>query len=251
VALVTLFWRASDATGARARARTRALRLLAGARRSGSSGRSLALVPRLAAQRSRTILADLFLVASYPLTLAAFLAFPMGARTTDRWKLAARRGDGRVRRGRGALVSSCCRETPPAAIASPLGVALALVYPLADLLILVTIVTVLLRRPIEDHRRRSRGWPSARRFGVIDDLFRSLLLRAGRVRSPRVGRRAALRRRHRARRERGALLRAPRDADRRAARRSAGRFISALPSSPPERAMRCCSPSRCAAGCRR
>ena len=175
VALVALFWRAST-SGAVARRTARALRLLAGAAAVGMVARTLALVPGLAgAGGPDGSIADLFLVASYPLTLAAFLAFPMGARTTHRWKLLF--DAGMVVSGVGAaLWYFVLRETAASGIASPLGVALALVYPLADLLILVTIVTVLLRRPIEDHRHALNWLAVSATLGVIDDLFRSLLL---------------------------------------------------------------------------
>src|SRR5437764_13120561 len=63
--------------------------------------------------------------------------------------------------------------------ADPVGVALALVYPLADLLILVAIVTVLLRHP-SDGNRSAIGWLAvSAALGVTDDLFRSLLLARG------------------------------------------------------------------------
>jgi diguanylate cyclase (GGDEF)-like protein/PAS domain S-box-containing protein len=176
--LVTLFWRASARTGLAPRT-TRALRLLAGAAAVAIAGRLVALAPLLAgAAVSQPSLADLFLVASYPLTLAAFLSFPMGARTTDRWKLLL--DAGMVMSGVGAaLWYFVLRETAARGVASPLGVALALVYPLADLLILVTIVTVLLRRTADDHRGALAWLAISASLGVFDDLFRSLLLARG------------------------------------------------------------------------
>ena len=87
VALVAVFWRAS-ASAALAPRMARALRLLGGAAAVAIVGRVIALVPLHAgAAGPRPSLADAFLVASYPLTLAAFLSFPMAARTADRWKL--------------------------------------------------------------------------------------------------------------------------------------------------------------------
>ena len=178
VVLVALFWRAS-VNAALAPRTARALRLLAGAAAVAIVGRVFALGPLLAgAGASHPSLADAFLVASYPLTLAAFLSFPMGARTTDRWKLLF--DAGMVISGVGAaLWYFVLRETAASGVASPLGVALALVYPLADLLILVTIVTVLLRRSADDHRGALAWLAISAALGVIDDLFRSLLLAGG------------------------------------------------------------------------
>jgi diguanylate cyclase (GGDEF)-like protein/PAS domain S-box-containing protein len=178
VALVAIFWRAS-ASAALAPRTARALRLLAGAAAVAIVGRVIALGPLLAgAAGPRPSLADLFLLASYPLTLAAFLSFPMASRTADRWKLLF--DAGMVVSGVGAaLWYFVLRETAASGVASPLGVALALVYPLADLLILVTIVTVLLRRPVDDHRRALSWLAISAALGVIDDLFRSLLLARG------------------------------------------------------------------------
>jgi len=178
-ALVVLFWRASmnDVLVRRTR---RALRLLAATAALGLVGRIFALVPLVTgAGGSRPLVADLFLLAIYPVTLAAFLSFPLGARTTDRWKLLF--DGGMVVSGVGAaLWYFVLRDTAASGIASPLGVTLALVYPLADLLILVTIVTLLLRGPVSDHRH-ALGWLAiSAALGVADDLFRSLLLaRAG------------------------------------------------------------------------
>ena len=175
VVLVALFWRASG-HGAFAPRMKRALRLLAGAAGLGLVGRAIALASLLAGTAgSGGSIADVFLLAIYPLTLAAFLSFPTGARTTDRWKLLF--DAGMVVSGVGAaLWYFVLREAAASGIASPTGVALALVYPLADLLILVTIVTVLLRRTVDDHRH-ALGWLAiSSALGVVDDLFRSLLL---------------------------------------------------------------------------
>ena len=178
--LVVLFWRASIRPAIAPRM-ARALRFLAGAAAVALVGRAIALAPLLAGTHPPTAsLADLFLVASYPLTLAAFLAIPMSARTTDRWKLLF--DAGMVISGVGsALWYFVLRETAVSGAAPPVGVALALVYPLADLLILVTIVTVLLRRPPDGDRRALEWLAISAALGVADDLFRSLLLARGGV----------------------------------------------------------------------
>ena len=176
--LVALFWRASSRPDL-ARRMARALRLLAGAAGVALVGRAIALGPLLAGSPPPAVsLADLILVASYPLTLAAFLAIPMAGRTTDRWKLLF--DAGMVISGVGsALWYFVLRETAVSGAAPALGVALALLYPLADLLILVTIVTVLLRRPADGDRRALEWLAISAALGMADDLFRSLLLAQG------------------------------------------------------------------------
>jgi diguanylate cyclase (GGDEF)-like protein/PAS domain S-box-containing protein len=226
--LVALFWRASARSALAPRTR-RALRLLAGAAGLGLVGRTIVLSSLLAGTRSvNGSIADLFLLAIYPLTLVAFLSFPTGARTTDRWKLLL--DAGMVISGVGAaLWYFVLRETAASGVASSTGVALALAYPLADLLILVTIVTVLLRRPADDHRH-ALGWLAiSAALGVIDDLFRSLLLAGSGPLAPvwadalhfaagiALVASAEL------------FLRAPRDADRARGMLPTGGFVSALP----------------------
>ena len=140
--------------------------------------------------------ADPFLLAVYPLTLAAFLSIPSGGRTTDNWKLAL--DAGMVISGVGVALWYFVLRDTAANGAAPLGVALALVYPLADLLILVAIVTLLLRHPT-DGNHSALGWLAvSAAFGVADDLFRSLLLARGGSARHRLGGRAPPRREHRA-----------------------------------------------------
>ena len=175
--LVALFWRAS-LQSALAPRMARALRLLAGAAGVALIGRAIALGSMLAGVAPAPgSLADLFLIASYPLTLAAFLSIPTNGRTADRWKLVF--DAGMVVSGVGvALWYFALREMAASGTASTIGVALALLYPLADVLMLVTIATVL-RRPTEE-RRSALGWLAiSAALGVADDLFRSLLLANG------------------------------------------------------------------------
>jgi diguanylate cyclase (GGDEF)-like protein/PAS domain S-box-containing protein len=175
--LVALFWRAS-ARPAMTPRMARALRLLAGAAGVALIGRAIALFSLLAGVLPASgSVADLLLLASYPLTIAAFLSIPTSGRTADRWKLVL--DAGMVVSGVGvALWYFALRETAATGAAPAIGVALALLYPLADLLMLVTIVTVL-RRPT-DERRGALGWLAiSAALGVADDLFRSLLLANG------------------------------------------------------------------------
>ncbi|MDB4881797.1 MAG: hypothetical protein JWL95_563, partial [Gemmatimonadetes bacterium] len=176
--LVMLFRRAA-ANPELSAGTARALRYLAAAAGVAIVGRSFALYSLVAGGSTLgASIADLFLLASYPLTLAAFLAIPRVPRPTERLKLAF--DAGMVLCGGGvALWYFVLRDTAASGMASPAGVLLALVYPLADLLILVAIVTVLLRHPA-DGNRTATGWLAiSAALGVADDLFRSLLLARG------------------------------------------------------------------------
>src|SRR5258708_19558649 len=79
-----------------------------------------------------------------------FLSLPGGQRRMDRWKLLC---DAGVVLSFAGLALWCFVRRPiAAATASPSALAFALLYPLADLLLLVGVVTLVLRRPVEDHR---------------------------------------------------------------------------------------------------
>ena len=176
--LVVLFRRAATSPVLSA-GTARALRYLAAAAGAGLVGRIIALAALLGGSSVPAVsVADLFLVASYPLTLAAFLAIPLEQRPTERWKLVF--DAGMVLCGGGvALWYFVLRDMAASGATPPVGVVLALLYPLADLLILVAIVTVLLRHPA-DGNRSATGWLAIScALGVADDLFRSLLLMRG------------------------------------------------------------------------
>ena len=177
VVLVALFWRASKRDGL-ARGTRRALRLMTTVAVLAVVGRSLALWLDLSGGNAFVVSpADPFLLAIYPLTVVAFLSIPTGGRPTDRWKLAL--DAGMVISGVGVALWYFVLRDTVARGAAPLGVALALVYPLADLLILVAIVTVLLRHPTDGNRSALSALAVSAAFGVADDLFRSLLLARG------------------------------------------------------------------------
>jgi len=177
VALLVLFWRASK-RDVLARGTRRALRLMTTVAALAVVGRSLALWLDFGGGTAAVVsLADPFLLAIYPLTLAAFLSIPTGGRPTDRWKLAL--DAGMVISGVGVALWYFVLRDTAARGAPPLGVALALVYPLADLLILVAIVTVLLRHPTDGNRSAITWLAVSATLGVADDLFRSLLLARG------------------------------------------------------------------------
>jgi diguanylate cyclase (GGDEF)-like protein/PAS domain S-box-containing protein len=174
--LVALFWRAAR-LASRESGLARALQYFAATAAVAIVGRAIllhgVLVGRPADGASA---ADVFLLASYPLTLAALLSFPVG-RSTGRWKLPL--DAGMVLAGAGVALWYFALRDTAAAGAPPLEVALALVYPLADVVVLVAVVTVLLRRH-HDGTSRALGWLAvSAALGVGDDLFRSLLLAYG------------------------------------------------------------------------
>jgi diguanylate cyclase (GGDEF)-like protein/PAS domain S-box-containing protein len=175
--LVALFWRAAR-RAAHGPQLGRALRLLAATAAVARLGRAILLYGILAGRPvGAPSAADLFLLVSYPLTLAALLSFPVGGRTTGRWKLPL--DAGMVLAGAGVALWYFALRDTAAAGAPPLEVALALVYPLADVLVLVAVVTVLLRRH-HDGTSHALGWLAvSAALGVGDDLFRSLLLAYG------------------------------------------------------------------------
>jgi diguanylate cyclase (GGDEF)-like protein/PAS domain S-box-containing protein len=178
VMLVVLFLRAAS-NQVLTSGTARALRYLAGAAGVALVGRAIALFGLIVhGSPPGASLADLFLVASFPFTLAAFLSIPRDQRPGERWKLAL--DSGMVLAGGGAaLWYFVLREAAATSAAPPLGVALALIYPLADLVVLVAIVSVLLRHPA-DGNGRAVGWLAIScALGVADDLFRSLLLARG------------------------------------------------------------------------
>jgi diguanylate cyclase (GGDEF)-like protein/PAS domain S-box-containing protein len=172
--LVVLFARAARRSARLAPA----LRLLAGGAGVALLGRAVLLAMRLAGRPATgASAADLFLLASYPLTLAAFLSLPSASRREDRWKLPL--DAGMVLAGAGVALWYFALRDVAATGTPPLEVALALIYPLGDVLLLVTLVTVLLRRPADAASRALAWLVASAALGVGDDLFRSLLLAQG------------------------------------------------------------------------
>src|SRR3954468_9906804 len=147
LAIVALFQRAaSNPTFSAGTAR--ALRYLAAAAAVALVGRAIALFELANGRAPGVSVANLFLLAIYPLTLAAFLSLPRVQRPTERLRLVF--DAGMVLCGGGvALWYFVLRDTAASGVAPVAGIALALVYPLADLLLLVAIVTVLLRHPAD------------------------------------------------------------------------------------------------------
>jgi diguanylate cyclase (GGDEF)-like protein/PAS domain S-box-containing protein len=94
-------------------------------------------------------LADAFFVLAYPFTMVAFLSIPVGQRRMDRWKLLC--DAGMVLSFAGLALWYFVLRPIAASTASPGAVGLALLYPLADLVLLVGVATIVLQRPLEDH----------------------------------------------------------------------------------------------------
>ena len=119
--------------------------------------------------------ADLCYLADYPLTLGALLSMPLRARRTERLKFAC--DAGMVLTGGGAaLWYFLVRPTAISASSTPAVVALALVYPLADVLLLVGVVTLLYRRPAEGNRWAIRWLAIGTGLSVLADLAFNLVI---------------------------------------------------------------------------
>ena len=125
--------------------------------------------------------ADLFFLASYPLTLAAYLSIPVGQQRMNRWKLLC--DAGMVLSGAGVALWFFVLRPMAGSAASPGAIAMALLYPLADLLVLVGITTIVLRRPLDDHRGAILWLGVSSALAVIADLAFNLIVLAGGKRS--------------------------------------------------------------------
>lgn len=148
-AVAFVFLLAARRSDARAPMR-RALRLLAASSATICVGNLITISSAMGFGPVVPGLAHVFFLAGYPLTLAAFLSIPVGQRGMDRWKLAC--DAGMVLSGAGVALWYFVVH-PIVGDSAALGaVILPLLYPLADLLMLVGITTVALRRPLDDHR---------------------------------------------------------------------------------------------------
>jgi diguanylate cyclase (GGDEF)-like protein/PAS domain S-box-containing protein len=124
-------------------------------------------------------LADLCFFAGYPLTLAAYLSIPVGRHRMDRWKMLC--DAGMVLSGAGVALWYFVLRPIVDGAPSPGAVVLALAYPLSDLLLLVGIVTIALRRPLNDHRGAIAWLGISSALAVVADLaFNLVVMRGGR-----------------------------------------------------------------------
>jgi diguanylate cyclase (GGDEF)-like protein/PAS domain S-box-containing protein len=160
----------------------RALRYLSAASATVVAGNvvTLSAVARTGAVTAGS-LADLLFLAGYPLTLAAYLSIPVGPRRIDRWKLVC--DAGMVLSGAGVALWYFVLRPIAGGAASPGAVTFALLYPLADLLVLVGITTIVLRRPLDDHRGAIAWLAVSSALAVIADLAFNLVVLAGGRRS--------------------------------------------------------------------
>ena len=160
----------------------RALRLLGAASLSVAAGSLVTLfhVMRHGAVPSGSV-ANLFFLAWYPLTLAALLSIPVGRRPMNRFKLLC--DAGMVLSGAGVALWYFVLRPLAGGTASPEAVAQALLYPLADLAVLVGITTIVLRHPLDDHRGAIAWLLVGYALAVVADLAFNLVALAGGGRS--------------------------------------------------------------------
>jgi diguanylate cyclase (GGDEF)-like protein/PAS domain S-box-containing protein len=180
-ALAALFLLAARREGARPPMR-RALRLLGAASLAVVAGNVVTLfhVMNLGRVPSGS-LANLFFVAWYPLTLAAFLSIPVGRRPMNRFKLLC--DAGMVLSGAGVALWYFLLRPLAGGTAAPDAIALALLYPLADLAVLVGVTTIVLRHPLDDHRGAITWLFVGYALAVLADLVFNLVALVGGGRS--------------------------------------------------------------------
>ena len=180
-ALAILFLLAARREDARPPMR-RALRLLGAAALTVVAGNAVTLFhvagDGLVPSRS---LANLFFLAWYPLTLAAFLSIPVGRRPMNRFKLLC--DAGMVLSGAGVALWYFVLRPLAGAAVTPDAIALALLYPLGDLAVLVGITTIVLRHPLDDHRGAITWLFMGYALAVLADLAFNLVALAGGSRS--------------------------------------------------------------------
>ncbi|MCY7379557.1 MAG: sensor domain-containing diguanylate cyclase [Gemmatimonadaceae bacterium] len=179
-AVALVFLLAARRSDARAPMR-RALRLLAASSATVCAGNLVTTYGVMGFGPVVPGLAHVFFLAGYPLTLAAYLSIPVGQRGMDRWKLAC--DAGMVLSGAGVALWYFVVH-PIAGDSAALGtIILPLLYPLADLLMLVGITTVALRRPLDDHRGAIFWLGISGALVVCADLAFSLVTMVGGRRS--------------------------------------------------------------------
>ncbi|HET9013667.1 MAG TPA: diguanylate cyclase [Gemmatimonadaceae bacterium] len=124
-------------------------------------------------------LADVCFLAGYPLTLAAYLSIPVGQSRISRWKLFC--DAGMVLSGAGVALWYFVLRPIAGSTASSSAIALALLYTLSDLLVLVGIASIVLRRPLDDHRGAIAWLGVSSALAVVADLaFNLVVINGGR-----------------------------------------------------------------------
>jgi diguanylate cyclase (GGDEF)-like protein/PAS domain S-box-containing protein len=125
--------------------------------------------------------ADLFYLSDSFLTVVALLSFPLARRTSIEWRKFAL--DAAVVLVAGAVAIWYFVMRPTAAAGETAGIEILLVfaYPLASLLVLLGIITVLLRRPSDGNRVAFRILVTASLLSIVADLvFNYILVDVGR-----------------------------------------------------------------------
>ncbi len=120
--------------------------------------------------------ADLFYISDSFLTVAALLSFPIAERTSIEWRKFAL--DATVVLLGGAVAIWFFVMRPIAAVGESQGTAVVLVfaYPLAGLLVLLGIITVLLRRPTDNNRLAFHLLVAASGLSIVADLVFNYIL---------------------------------------------------------------------------
>jgi diguanylate cyclase (GGDEF)-like protein/PAS domain S-box-containing protein len=125
--------------------------------------------------------ADLFYLSDSFLTVAALLSFPLARRTSIEWRKFALDAAVVLVGGAVAIWYFVMRPTAAAGGARGIEVLMVFAYPLASLLVLLGIITVLLRRPSDGNRVAFRILVTASLLSIIADLvFNYILVDVGR-----------------------------------------------------------------------
>jgi diguanylate cyclase (GGDEF)-like protein/PAS domain S-box-containing protein len=125
--------------------------------------------------------ADLFYLSDSFLTVAALLSFPLARRTSLEWRKFALDAAVVLLGGAVAIWYFVMRPTAAAGGAQGIEILLVFAYPLASLLVLLGIITVLLRRPSDGNRVAFRLLVTASLLSIVADLvFNYILVDVGR-----------------------------------------------------------------------
>jgi diguanylate cyclase (GGDEF)-like protein/PAS domain S-box-containing protein len=141
---------------------------------------NLVVVGKLVTQGSvpYASLADVCYMAGYPLTLLALVSIPGFRRSGDRWKLLC--DGGMVLAGSGLALWYFVLRPIAASATSQTAVAMALVYPLGDLLVLVGVVSIIFRRPAEGNHRAITWLAIGAALSIAADVaFNLMVARTG------------------------------------------------------------------------
>ena len=125
--------------------------------------------------------ADLFYLSDSFLTVAALLTFPLARRTQLEWRKFALDAAVVLVAGAVAIWYFVMRPTAAAGESQGIEILIVFAYPLASLLVLLGIITVLLRRPSDGNRVAFRLLVTASLLSIVADLvFNYILVDVGR-----------------------------------------------------------------------